>query len=54
MLKSELIKILESYDDEIIVIGDHDLGWSNVDLVKFENGMISIMPDYERPFSDDK
>ena len=56
MLKSELLDKLrkQGRNNDVIVIGDYECGWCNVADVKFEDGMISIMTDYEMPFSDDK
>lgn len=58
MTKKELIKALEPYDDySIVVIGDfndttHDSkGWCNIDTVKSNGSIISIVEDYTRPFS---
>ena len=54
MLKFELIKALEKYsDDDVIVVGDYENGWTNIDEVKKEKGMFCLTQDYTRPFSDD-
>lgn len=54
MLKYELIKALENFDDDApVVIGDAELGWCNIDEVKNEKGTACIMQDYSRPFTSD-
>jgi hypothetical protein len=60
MTKKELIKAIEPYDDySIIVIGDFSnadpdsRGWSNIDTIKSNGSVISIIEDYTRPFSGD-
>ena len=51
MLKFELLKILEQFDeDDVIVIGNKETGWTNIDLVEKKDGMISLVPDYMLPF----
>jgi len=54
MLKFELIKALEKYDDDdVIVVGDYENGWANINEVKKEKGMVCLTQDCTRPFSDD-
>ena len=52
MTKSELIKRLESYSDDdvvILLIGD---GWSNIDDVQQEGSCIGIRAEEEPVFSE--
>jgi hypothetical protein len=54
MTKNELIKAMESFgDDEGVIIGDSETGWSNIEEVKSNGSVISIMQDMTRPFSGD-
>ena len=54
MTKSELIKRLEPFnDDDIVIIGDRETGWCNMGLIKQEGSSICLMGDYTRPFSDE-
>ena len=55
MLKSELLKSLEIFgDDDVIVIGDAEHGWCNIECLEKQGGIVHIMPDYTMPFTDDK
>ncbi len=54
MIKRELLKELEKYhEDTPIILGDKESGWCNVGEIKKEDGLISIMSDYTRPFTSD-
>lgn len=46
MTKSELIKALSDYsDDAIVIIGDSDCGWCNIDQIKPDGSQISFVGD---------
>lgn len=52
--KRELIKMLEPFDDDdIVVCMDEDGGWDNIEEVKKANGTINIVFGGGSPFSDD-
>lgn len=54
MTKLELIKALEQFnDDSIVIIGDSNTGWSNIGELKNDGSSIAIMSDYTLPFSSD-
>ena len=54
MTKKELIKALEDFeDDQIVIIGDFEDGWSNINEVKKSGSCISITSDMTRPFTSD-
>ena len=54
MTKEQFVKMLDKFDDDdIIVIGDWDRGWCNIDDVKKIGSVICIMEDMTRPFSSD-
>jgi hypothetical protein len=59
MTKKELIKALEEYDDDdIVVLGKFNYepngqGWSNIGYVVGSGGIISITMDYDRAFSSE-
>ena len=54
MTKGQFVKMLDEFDDnDIIVIGDWDKGWCNIDNVKKISSAICIMEDMIRPFSSD-
>jgi len=43
MTKRELIKALEKFDDDsVVIIGDGIDGWSNIETVKQDGSQISI------------
>ena len=55
MTKLELMKALEDFDDDdCVIIGDFDSGWSNIEEVKQDGSCISIMQDFGRPFTSDR
>lgn len=54
MTKSELIKALEEFDDDaVVIIGDSDSGWCNIGTVKSDGSSIAITEDCSRPFGSD-
>jgi hypothetical protein len=55
MTKNELIKALENFDgDDVVILMDSDgLGWTNIGEVKKDGACIAILEDNTRPFSSD-
>lgn len=56
MTKRDLIKALEEYnDDDVVIIGCSKSGWSNIEELKQDGSCISIMEDkYYGIFTSDK
>ena len=53
MTKKELIKALEKFDDDAVVVcEDESGGWDNIQEVKY-NGLIRIIFGGGSPFSDE-
>jgi hypothetical protein len=54
MTKKELIKALEPYSDDQVIVGKmEDGGWDNIDEIKVEDGMICIKFGGGSPFTDE-
>lgn len=54
MTKSELLKALDKYDNEdIVVCMDESGGWDNIQEVKGTQGVVAIVFGGGSPFSDD-
>jgi hypothetical protein len=56
MTKKELIqalmKLSPESDDNVVIIGDRNIGWSNIETVAEHRGLIHIMPEQFPVFSD--
>jgi hypothetical protein len=54
MTKNELIKALEKYDgDDVVVCMDQSGGWDNVESVEYFGASIAIKFGGGSPFSDE-
>lgn len=54
MLKSELIKEFNKIEEDfVVIIGDFNTSWCNIEKVKVTGCAISLIEDFTRPFSDD-
>lgn len=54
MTKEHLVKILEKFnDDDIVICMDQSGGWDNIEEVKQDGGSIAIVFGGGSPFSDE-
>jgi hypothetical protein len=54
MNKSDLLKRIKDFPENApVIIGDAELGWTNLGEIKNEAGTICLMPDYSLPFNDE-
>jgi hypothetical protein len=54
MTKKELVNALANFeDDDCVIVGDKETGWSNLGEIKQEGSCICLMEDRTRPFSSD-
>ena len=52
MTKKELINALSDFDeDSVVIIGDSESGWSNIEELKYDGSQIAIMPETDHPFN---
>lgn len=55
MTKEHLVKILEKFnDDDIVICMDQSGGWDNIEEVKQDGGSIAIVFGGGSPFSDEQ